>query len=76
MKNVIITLDEEVVRRAEVWAAKNNTSMSRILGDTRKEKMRQEATYAQAQKDYFAREAKPLKSSRARYPRREKTYGR
>jgi len=39
MKNVTITLEEEVARWARIMAAKENTSVSRLVGELLREKM-------------------------------------
>jgi hypothetical protein len=41
MKNVTITLDEEVARWARICVAKQDTSLSRLVGELLREKMRQ-----------------------------------
>jgi len=41
MNNVTITFDEEVARWHRVCAAKQNTSLSRLVGELLREKMRQ-----------------------------------
>ena len=76
MKNVTVTLEEDVARWARVWAAKQDSSVSKILGETLKEKMQQERRYARAQAAYFARPAQPLKKVRQKYPKREELYER
>ncbi len=76
MKNVTITLEEDVARWARVWAAEHDTSVSRILGETLKEKMQKEGSYARAQACYFSRQAKPLKKSSQTYPKRDELYER
>lgn len=76
MKNVTITLEEEVARWARVWAAEHDTSVSRMLGETLKEKMQKEGGYARAQASYFSRQAKPLKDREATYPQRSALYDR
>ena len=38
MKNVTITLEENVAKWAKVWAAKNDSSLSRMLGNDLKKK--------------------------------------
>jgi plasmid stability protein len=48
MKNVTITLDEDVARWARVWAARHDTSVSRISGELLQEHMRQEEGYEAA----------------------------
>ncbi|MGC9450180.1 MAG: hypothetical protein ACP5I4_01925 [Oceanipulchritudo sp.] len=76
MKNVTITLEEEVARWARVWAAEHNTSVSRLLGETLKARMQSEQNYGRAQARYFSRKAKPLKGARQNYPKRDAIYER
>ncbi len=76
MKNVTITLEEDVARWARVWAAHNDTSVSRMLGETLKEKMQKEGRYARARASYFSLSAKPLKNPEETYPRRGELYDR
>ena len=76
MKNVTISLEEDVARWARVWAAKQNTSVSKILGETLKEKMRKEQHYGRARARYFARPAQPLKQKRQKYPTRDELHER
>jgi hypothetical protein len=76
MKNVTVTLEEDVARWARVWAAKQDTSVSRILGETLKEKMQKERRYGGAQASYFARPVTPLKNAQQKYPKRDELYER
>ena len=76
MKNVTITLEEDVARWARVRAAERNTSVSRLLGETLKEKMQMERNYGRAQKRYFSRTARALKESGQKYSRRDDLYDR
>jgi hypothetical protein len=39
LKNVTITLDEDVARWARIWAAERDTSVSRLVGELLREKM-------------------------------------
>jgi len=64
MKNVTVTLDEEVAHWARVQAAQRNTSVSRLLGELLRELMAQEQGYQRAMRDYLSR--KPRVLSRAR----------
>ena len=45
MKNVTITLDEDVVYWARVRAAQDNTSVSRLVGELLRQKMLDEENY-------------------------------
>jgi hypothetical protein len=47
MKNVTITLTEEVARWVRIKAAENNTSVSRLVGDMLQVKMQVEESYGQ-----------------------------
>ncbi len=75
MKNVTITLDEEVARWARIWAARHEMSVSRIVGDLLKKMMLEEEGYEAAKNQFMARQAVPLKK-KGRYPRREELYDR
>ena len=74
MKNVTITLEEEVARWARVLAAKRNTSVSKLLGEILKEKMAQEDEYEAAMNRYLSR--RYTTRSKGRYPKREELYDR
>ncbi len=76
MKNVTITLDEEVARWARIRAAERNTSVSRLVGELLKEKMRQEEDYRLAMEQYLAQEPQVLKKPGRRYPKREELHER
>ena len=76
MKNVTITLEEEVARWARVWAARHDTSVSRMLGEELKRKMREDADYECAKRRFFARKPKRLKSAGTPYPSRASAYER
>lgn len=74
MKNVTITLEEEVARWAKVFAAKRNTSVSKLLGEILKEKMAQEDEYEAAMNRYLSR--RYTIRSKGPYPKREELYDR
>lgn len=76
MKNVTITLDEEVARWARIRAAERDTSVSRLVGEMLREKMVDEQTYQTAMREYLSRPPRKLKRPRTKYPRREDLYGR
>lgn len=54
MRNVTVTLDEKVADWSRIWAAKNNTSVSRMLGELLAEKMLQDERYAAAMEEFLA----------------------
>lgn len=74
MKNVTITLEEEVARWAKVFAAKRNTSVSKLLGEILKEKMAQEDEYEAAMNRYLSR--RYTIRSKGPYAKREELYDR
>jgi len=76
MKNVTITLDEEVARWARIRAAEHNTSVSRLVGEMLKEKMQEEEAYLLAMQQYLAEEPRLLKKTGATYPSREELHER
>ena len=75
MKNVTITLEEEVARWARVWAAENDTSVSRFVGDLLKTRMMDELEYGRARRRFLGRRATVLKESGA-YPQRSELHER
>ena len=76
MKNVTITLDEEVARWARIRAAENNTSGSRLVGEMLRDKMYEEKSYRMAMEHYLSKPPRELKDPVAKYPTREELYGR
>ncbi len=76
MKNVTITLDEEVARWARIMAAEQNTSVSRLVGELLREKMIEEQTYQIAMQQYLSQPAKMLKNPEEKLPAREALYDR
>ena len=74
MKNVTITMDEEVARWAHLKATERDTSLSRFVGEVLREKMTAEHNYQTARERYLARPCRPLKSPGEGYPRREELH--
>jgi hypothetical protein len=73
---VTITMDEDVLRWAKVWAARHDTSVSRMLGDELRRKMLAEKHYERARLRFQAKTPKPLKPSGTPYPSRDSLYER
>jgi hypothetical protein len=69
MKNVTITLEEEVADWSRIEAAKNRVSVSRWIGTILKEKMQDEAGYRQAMHQFLSSPPLLLKKD-GRYPSR------
>lgn len=77
MKNVTITLDEEVAQWARVTAAKHSSSVSRWVGELLREKMTADEGYRAAMEHFFSIEPRPLrKSPSSPYPTREELHDR
>lgn len=76
MKNVTVTLDEDVALWARVRAAENDSSLSRYLGDLLTERMHEEEAYEAARRRYRARKVRALKASDDPYPSREELHDR
>jgi hypothetical protein len=76
MKNVTITIEEEVARWARIRAAEEETSLSRLVGEMLREKMIEEKTYQTAMKRYLSQVPRALKKRGEKYPRRKELYGR
>jgi plasmid stability protein len=75
MKNVTVTLDEDVARWARIWAARHDTSVSRLLGQLLHERMLQEEGYEAAMLQYLAVAPQGLKTT-GRYPTRDEIHER
>ena len=71
MKNVTITLDEEVARWARIRAAEQETSVSRLVGQMLREKMLEEESYQAAMQTYLSQKPQGLKRPGVKYPKRE-----
>lgn len=76
MKNVTITLDEEVARWARIRAAEEDTSLSRLVGELLREKMLDENNYQTAMQHFLARLPSVLKETGAKYPKRKDLHDR
>jgi hypothetical protein len=76
MKNVTITLDEEVARWARIRAAERETSLSRLVGEMLGEKMVEYRGYEEAMNQYLSSTTTVLKSEGTPYPRRDELHER
>ena len=76
MRNVTVSLDDAVADWARIWAAKHNTSVSRMLGELLGSRMAEEDAYAVAKSRYQAVGPMALKDAGSRYPSREETHDR
>ena len=76
MKNVAITLSEEVARWARIKAADRNTSVSCLVGEMLQEKMQTEECYGLAFEQYLTHGPQTLKKEGSHYPRRAELHER
>ena len=76
MKNVTITLDEEVARWARIMATEQNTIVSRLVGELLRETMIAEQNYRIAMQQYLSVTPKLLKAPGDKLPAREALYDR
>jgi predicted transcriptional regulator len=76
MRNVTITLKDEVLRWAKIWAARHDTSVSRLVSQILEERMRREQGYEAAMKGWMATKPVPLGRQGDRYPTRDEIHDR
>jgi plasmid stability protein len=76
MKNVTLTLDDEVARWARIRAAELDTSVSRLLSDLLREMMAREMSYQTAMERYLGRKPRVLHEPGAPYPVRDALHDR
>lgn len=74
LRNITVTLEEDAARWARIEAARQDTSVSRLLGEMLKEKMSGQDDYARAMRRALGR--KPFLRSDGRYLTREETHER
>lgn len=76
MKNVTITLEEEVARWARVRAAERDTSVSRMVGEMLRDEMVCERGYRSAREQFFAVRPRPLRKAGRPLPSRDELHDR
>lgn len=76
MKNLTIVLDEDVARWARVWAARHDTSVSRMVGTMLEEKMAEEQNYEALKAVFLSREPRRLGSRTGSLPTRDELHER
>lgn len=74
LRNITITLEEELARWARIEAARSDTSVSRFLAEILKERMMQKADYEAAKRRALAR--KPFLKTDGHYMSREQAHDR
>jgi hypothetical protein len=74
LRNVTVTLEEDVAQWARIEAARRDTSVSRLLGELLKEHMSAQNNYEQAMRRALRR--KPFLKSTSPYLTREEAHDR
>jgi hypothetical protein len=74
LRNVTVTLEEDVARWARIEAARRDTSVSRLLGELLKERMSAQDGYERAMRRALGRQ--PFLRSDGRYLTREEAHDR
>jgi hypothetical protein len=75
LRNVTITVEDSVARWARIEAARENTSVSRLVGDLLEQRMRQDEEYDAAMASYLSATSQNLSQGR-QYPSREHVHDR
>jgi hypothetical protein len=75
LKNMTITVEEDVAKWARLEAARQDTSVSRLVGRIIKEKMVGGGEYDRAMKSYLSRPPVRVRKG-TKLPRREELYDR
>lgn len=76
MKNVTITLDAKTAAWLRVHAAKRNMSVSRMVGEMLRERMREAHEYDDAMRRFLAKAPVRLKRAGKRYAARDELHDR
>lgn len=74
LRNVTVTLEEQVARWARIEAARKETSVSRLLGEILKERMLRNDVYDKSMRRALARKAFP--TTQGRHLSREEAHDR
>ena len=76
VRNVTITLDEETARWARIEAARQDTSVSRWVGELLEERRRNTIDYERAQRSYLQRAGVTLRRPDTPLPSRDELHER
>ena len=74
LRNITITLEEDLARWARIEAARQDTSVSQFLADLLRQRMLKSDSYEQAMRRALARQ--PFPATDGKYPKREEIYDR
>ena len=76
MKRITITVPEAVARWARAWAARHDTSVSKLVGELLTARMSQENAYEAAMKRFLSKPAVRLREPHQPLPLREELHHR
>ena len=76
LRNVTVTLDEQTARWARVEAARQDTSVSKLLGELLRAEMLHEAQYDSAKRMYLAQQPRIHRCEEQPLPSREELHDR
>lgn len=76
MRNVTITLSEAAAEWARIEAARQDTSVSKLVGEMIEQKMKHTDEYERCRRLFFSIKPQVLRGAGERYPTREETYTR
>jgi len=71
MKGITVSLDDETAVWAELYAARRNMSLSRLLSELLHKTMRESQAHELAMQRYLERRPRKLKAADADYPTRD-----
>lgn len=76
MKNLTITLDDEIANWVRIYAAQHDMSVSRLVGEVLTRRMRAVSEYDRAKCAWLARSPSQLSGPRKAYPCRDELHDR
>ncbi len=76
MKNITVTLDEDTADWVRVYAAEQNKSVSRLLGEILEARMKDRREYQRAMRRYLSKPPFDLKEEPEKYPGRDEIHDR
>jgi hypothetical protein len=76
MRNVTITLEEDLARWVRAEADRRETSVSRLVAELLRQQMRPEDSYEAAQRQFFAVTPRPLRQGDGPLPSRDELHDR
>jgi len=76
VKNVTVSLEDDVAKWARVYAAEQDTSVSKLLGAILKERMQREQAYEKARSRFMSRRPSRLREAGQRLPTKDEVHDR